>query len=84
MSKRVAKADEMLRTIQKFKEQTSHSFEEAQHVQNLVQSSILGAQVHATIAIAEQLQVANILKLNELQMRSTFEPDADIKEALGL
>lgn len=42
------------------------------------------ARLEAQLGILEQLRIANILKLNEMQMRSAFEPDPETREALGL
>lgn len=43
------------------------------------------AQVHATLAMVEQQRIMNILKLDEMSLRSqSYEPPGTVREALGL
>ncbi|GAA1328977.1 hypothetical protein ACFSWE_16540 [Leucobacter albus] len=45
---------------------------------------IASAQLHAMLAIAEQLRISNVLKTDELRLRANFDPGDEIREALGL
>lgn len=52
---------------------------DAQQLANLAQ-----AQTHATLALAEQQRIANILKIDEMAMRGNYMPPEWIKEVVGL
>ncbi|KUF06853.1 hypothetical protein [Leucobacter sp. G161] len=42
------------------------------------------ARLEAQLEIAEQLRIGNILKVDEMYLRADYEPDEEIREALGI